>query len=115
MESGSEPVWLEFQVSEDDGSVVGASVSFTATLVSPPGADFDLFVYRGIEGGATGCGGFGEQSTNAGSQDAVEMSWGEGGVANGIDDGAWVAVEIRAKNDECAPPEEWTLTIEGNT
>jgi hypothetical protein len=24
-------------------------------------------------------------------------------------------VEIRAKDDMCAPPEEWTLTVEGNT
>jgi hypothetical protein len=113
--SGSEPTWVEFRVTENDDSLVGASLSFTATLTSPAGANFDLYVYRGVEGGATGCNGFLEQSTSAGAQDEVSMSWGEGVAANGLDDGAWVAVEIRAKDDMCAPPEEWTLTVEGNT
>ncbi len=113
--SGSEPTWLRFQVTEDDDSVSGSGMSFTATLISPAGANFDLYVYRGVEGGPSGCNGFGQQSVGAGPQDQVTMTWGEGGVANGVDDGVWVAVEIRAKNDMCAPPQEWMLTVAGNT
>lgn len=112
--SGSEPTWLEFQVTEDDDSLVGAGMSFTATLTSPAGANFDLYVYRGVEGGASGCNGFAQQSTGAGAQDQVQMSWGEGVVPNGLDDSVWVAVEIRAKDDMCAPPQEWSLTVAGN-
>jgi hypothetical protein len=115
VESGSEPTWIEFQVTENDDALVGSGMSFTATLQSPAGANFDLYVYRGVEGGATGCNGFAQQSASPGPQDAVSMSWGEGVAANGLDDGVWVAVEIRAKDDMCAPPQEWTLTVEGNT
>lgn len=113
--SGTDPTWLRFRVTEDDDSLVGAPLSFTVTLQSPAGADFDLYVHRGMEGGTTGCNGFQQQSTNAGPQDAVAMTWGEGLVPNGLDDSAWVAVEIRAKDDLCAPPQEWTLTVLGNT
>ncbi len=113
--NGQLPTWVEFEVSEDDSSVFGSGMSFTVTLSSPPGADFDLFVYRSAEGGSSGCGGQMQQSTNAGGFDSVSMSWGEGGVANNSDDGVWVAVEIRAKNDICAPPGEWTLVVSGNT
>ncbi|MCH9687378.1 MAG: hypothetical protein K0V04_38445 [Deltaproteobacteria bacterium] len=113
--SGVMPTWVAFEVSEDDSGVFGSDLSFTATLSSPAGADFDLHVFRGAEGANSGCGGFMQQSTNAGGLDSVSMSWGEGGVANNSDDGVWVAVEIRAKNDVCAPPDEWTLVVSGNT
>lgn len=113
--SGSEPTWIEFQVTETDDALVGAGMSFTVTLTSPAAANFDLYVHRGMEGGSSGCNGFMQQSMNAGAQDAVSMAWGEGVAANGLDDGAWVAVEVRAKDDMCAPPEQWSLTVEGNT
>lgn len=112
--SGSESTWLEFQVTENDDSLVGAQLSFTATLLSPAGADFDLYVYRSGAGGASGCNGTMQSSMSAGSQDAVSMTWGEGLVPNGLDDGVWVALEIRAKNDECSA-QEWALEVEGNT
>ena len=52
--------------------------------------------------GQTGCGGVMDSSTAAAGNDVVHMSWGEGGVANGVDDRSWVAVEIierRANGD----------------
>lgn len=113
--SGAQPDWLTFRVTEDDDSIDGAGMSFTVTLTSPPGADFDLYVYRGVEGGGTGCGGFMQSSTNGGGIDEVTMNWGEGLLANGVDDSAWVAVEVVAKNDMCAPPAQWMLTVDGNT
>ncbi|MBK8238745.1 MAG: hypothetical protein IPK74_24730 [Deltaproteobacteria bacterium] len=112
---GSEPTWISLQVTEDNDALTGEAVSFTATLDSPPGADFDLFVYRGAAGGSTGCGGVAQQSTSAGPSDVVHMSWGEAGVANGIDDRAWVAIEIRPKADACDGLATWVLTVEGDT
>lgn len=113
--SGSEPTWIELQVVETDDSLVGSAMSFTVTLTSPAGANFDLYVYRGVEGGNTGCNGLMQMSTNGGAQDAIAMNWGEGLVPNGLDDSVWVAVEVRAKDDMCMPPQEWTLTVLGNT
>ncbi len=115
MAMGDEPTWVTFLVTEDDDSAFGSGMSFTVTLQSPPGADFDLYVFRGIEGGGSGCGGFMQQSNNTGASDVVSMSWGEGGVANGSDDSAWIAVEIVAKDEVCAPPLEWSLSVQGNT
>ena len=112
---GAEPTWVTFHVTEDDDSAFGSGMSFTVTLQSPPGLDFDLYVFRGIEGGGSGCGGFMQQSTNTGGSDVVSMSWGEGGVANGSVDSAWVAVEIVAKDEVCAPPQQWSLDVQGNT
>lgn len=113
--NGSEPTWLEFQVTEDNDDVVGEELRFTVTLTSPGCCDFDLYVYRGAAGGATGCGGFLESSISVGAIDSVSMDWGEGLVANGVDDTAWVAVEIVPKNDECQDGQDWDLVVEGDT
>lgn len=110
---GTEPTWLTFQVTEDNDSVVGEALRFTATLNSPPGVDFDLYVYRGAPNGPTGCGGVMDSSTSNGASDLVHMSWGEGGVANGGDDRSWVAVEIVVKNDACSDGSAWSLSVEG--
>lgn len=112
---GSESTWLSFQVTEDNDSVSGENVAFTATLQSPAGYDFDLYVWRGAEGATNGCNGTAQQSTAANGVDVVSMSWGEGGVANGADDRRWIAVEIVPKNDMCDPGSQWVLTIEGDT
>jgi hypothetical protein len=111
---GTEPSWVTFQVTEDNDGVTGEAVSFTATLTSPPGYDFDLFVSRGPLGGATGCGGTMQMSTSAGPEDVVHMSWGEGALANGADDRAWVAAEIRPKDGVCDPTASWSLVVEGD-
>jgi hypothetical protein len=90
--NGTEPTWLTFRVTENNDSISGESVSFTATLSSPPGYDFDIYAFRGADGGTTGCGGVMDESTGVGMLDIVSMTWGEGGVANGGDESAWVAV-----------------------
>lgn len=113
--SGDEPTWLAFQVSENNNDISGEKLTFTATLTSPAGLDFDLYVFRGPAGGTSGCGGTQSQSTNAAAIDSVYMEWGEGTLANNADDDAWIAVEVRAKNGFCEPGLEWTLTVTGDT
>lgn len=112
---GAEPTWVSFQVTEDNGSVSGEALEFTATLTSPVGYDFDLYVYRGPESGNTGCNGELSMSTSAGPSDVVHMSWGEGAVADGGDERAWVAVQVVAKDGMCDQNALWTLTVEGDT
>ncbi len=113
--SGADATWLTFQVTEDNDSVLGEGLSFTATLTSPPGVDFDLFVYRGAVGGPSGCNGVMDSSRSAGANDVVHATWGEAAVANGVDDRAWVAVEIVPKGEVCGDGSEWTLTIDGDS
>lgn len=113
--TGDTPTWVTFQVSENNSDFTGETLSFRVTLASPATADFDLYVFRGPEGGSSGCGGTTMQSTNAAGTDMVQMEWGEGALANNVDDGVWVAVEVRAKNGTCDPPAQWTLTVAGDT
>lgn len=115
MFTGTEPTWIEFEVREDDSDILpGEMLQFEATLTSPACCDFDIYVYRGLEGGDTGCDGFLESSTSVGAVDSVDMEWGEGLIPNGQDDTLIVAIEIVPKNDECEDDQEWTLVIEGD-
>ena len=112
--TGSDPAWVQFQVTEDNDDIAGEELQFSVTLTSPPCCDFDLYVYRGVEGGNTGCNGILESSVSGGAVDSVSMSWGEGLAANGVDDDAWVAVEIVPKNDQCQAGSDWTLVASGD-
>ncbi len=114
LRQGMEPTWVSFQVTEDNDGVTGENLEFTATLTSPPGIDYDLYVYRGDPGADTGCGGSLDQSTSAGAEDVVHMSWGEGGIANGGDERAWIAAEIVPKAGMCDPLAQWSLEIVGD-
>jgi hypothetical protein len=109
------PTWVSFFVTEDNESAIGEALSFTATLTSPAGFDFDLYVYRGDSNASNGCGGTLVQSTASSGMDVVTMNWGEGAVANGSDDGAWIAVEVVSKDGTCDENASWTLYIDGDT
>lgn len=114
LRQGMEPTWVAFQVTEDNDGVTGENLEFTATLTSPPGIDYDLYVYRGDPGASNGCGGSLDQSTSSGPEDVVHMSWGEGGIANGGDERAWVAAEIVPKAGMCDALAQWSLEIVGD-
>ncbi len=111
-ETGTEPIWLQVEVSENDSSVFGAELSVTIELESL-GGDWDLRAYLGDPGDVNGCGGTEAASETTGT-DSVRFEWGEGAVANNDDDDAFVAVEIFPKADECTVGSSWTLTVTGN-
>lgn len=113
-DTGSEPIWLQVQVSENDSGVFANSMEVSLQLVSD-GADFDLRAYLGDVGDTNGCGGTEQRSETAGV-DTVSFSWGESGTfANNGDDGTFIAVEIFPKEDVCTVGASWTLTVTGNT
>lgn len=111
-ETGTEPIWLQIDVSENDSSVFGAGMSVTLDLTST-GGDWDIRAYLGDPGDANGCGGLEAESETTGV-DSVRFDWGEGAVANNADDDAVVAVEIFPKEDECTVGSSWSLTVTGN-
>jgi hypothetical protein len=112
---GSDNAWFTFRVTEDSEDLSGEMVSFTVTLTSPAGYDFDLYAFRGEDNGMTGCGGIADDSTGAGAVDFVAMSWGEGTFADGDDESAWVAVRVESKTGTCDPTALWILDVEGDT
>jgi hypothetical protein len=112
-ETGTEPVWLQVEVSENNSGVFGEAMSVTLELDSM-GGDWDIHAYLGDPGDSNGCGGT-EASSETTGADSIRFDWGEDGtLANNVDDDALVAVEIFPKADECTVGSSWTLTVTGN-
>lgn len=108
-----EPTWITVQVDEDDDDLLGNNMRFTATLTSPSGYDFDLFVYHRPLSDGDGCAGTLDSSESVGLVDVVTLTWGEELVANGVDDARWIAIEIVPKAGLCDPGQQWELVLEG--
>ncbi len=103
--------WLQIYVEEAVSSIFTfPALSFTATLTSPPGMNYDLYIYRGDENN-TDC--YATPTKGTGSPETVYDVWGD---TIGVEDGTWFAIEVRyVSGDDCSPSTQWTFTIEGNT
>ncbi|MBX3188089.1 MAG: hypothetical protein KF819_13790 [Labilithrix sp.] len=111
---GSTSQWFRVRVTEDDSDVFGISLAMKATLVSPAGTNFDLYLYQG--GSSTlECAAVARQSTTTGT-DTASLEFGESGLlSNGSDDSRNITVEVRHVSGTCSPSAKWSLTINGNT
>ena len=111
---GSGSQWFKVRVTENDSSVFGLSLLAKAELTSPPGTNFDLFLY--LPGGSSGqeCSAVSKSSTNAGA-DSASLEWGEGSISNGSNDDRTLTVEVRWVSGTCSPSAKWSLTVRGNT
>jgi hypothetical protein len=117
--SGYTSEWLRLDETEQDSSPIGKAMTFTATLTSPPGLNYDLYAYLGASGGVGNieCTTVKGQSTNpAGEQDQVTFTWGEstGGVANDSDDSATVMIEVRWVSGACSTSQNWSISAHGD-
>ena len=116
-QTGQTSSWLRLDMQEKDNSIIGHAMTFTATLASPAGDNFDLYAYLGSAIGSIDCTNPKGQSTlGPGQVDTVSFSWGEttGGLANGADDSASVMIEIRWVAGVCSSTSSWTLSAHGN-
>jgi hypothetical protein len=115
-ESGYTSEWLRLDLTEQDSSVVGHAMIFTAELTSPPGMNYDLYAYRGNSIGDIQCANPTGQSTNTTGTDQVTFQWGEttGGIANGKDDSATVMIEVRWVSGACTNTQNWSLSAHGD-
>lgn len=104
--------WFTIRVTEDDHGVLGKDLWMTATLTSPPGTNFDLYLYV-PETDTLACTAVSEQSSNASGTDSAAAKFGEG-FSNGSDDSRTVTVEVRHVSGTCDPNKKWTLTVAGN-
>jgi hypothetical protein len=119
--TGAASQWFTLDVTEDDSNwITGVDLSLRATLTSPAGKNFDLFVYVPDDGGIKECHAGEESSENETGDDKVTVSWGEGGSPNGYNDTRTVSVEVREIVDPAAPPATcdptatWSLKLEGH-
>jgi hypothetical protein len=111
---GSTSKWFTVRVTEDDSSPLATPLWLTATLTSPQGANYDLFLY--VPGSDTReCASVAAQSTKTTGTDTAHVEFGEtGALANGANDARTVTVEVRHVSGNCDPSEKWTLTVSGN-
>jgi hypothetical protein len=110
---GTTSQWLSVRVTENDSSIFANSLEMKATLVSPPGANFDLYLY--VPGTDTiECSAVSASSTTTGT-DTAGVEFGESGTfSNGVDDSRTVTVEVRHVSGTCSAGAKWTLSVVGN-
>lgn len=111
---GTGSKWLTVRVTEDDSSISPMKLWMKATLTSPPGANYDLYVY--VPGSDTReCSAVTKSSTSSATTDTAGVEFGEGGTfSNGSSDDRTVTVEVRHVSGPCSASDQWTLTINGN-
>lgn len=115
MASGYQSAWFRVRVTENDDNFPGLTLRVAATVTSPAGVAFDMFVYvnAGTDVAAECSTTTGTKTTN-GSVTQVRAEWGEGAVPNGGDDSRNVTIEVRPAGTSCMPSATWQLEVEGN-
>ena len=102
--------WISLRATEDNSSALGAPMKVELTLTSK-GHDFDMYVYLNTSKDVVACGMPLAMSETRGTVDeVVPLTWGEGTVANGSDDGRTIGVAIQSAQGPCPPGSGWTLT-----
>jgi hypothetical protein len=106
--------WVSLRATEDNSSALGTPMKVELTLTSK-GHDFDLYVYLNPVKDVLACSTPLAMSETRGTVDEiVSLTWGEGTVANGSDDGRTIGVAIQSAQGPCPPGSGWTLTANGN-
>ncbi len=112
--TGTTSAWFSVRVHESDLQFVGTQQRVTVGLASPPGSNYDLFLYENAATDLRECATLTGSSTNASSSDSASLSWGEGTLSNAADDSRTVSIEVRFVSGSCGPFLPWSLTVTGN-
>lgn len=108
--TGTTSKWVAVQVEETSSSIFGDDLGYRATLQSPAGMDYDLYVRLGPQDGNIDC--FVTPTKGTGTPETVEHGWSDNQGIGGEDDSAWLCIEVRyVSGDMCTDP--WTLTVIG--
>lgn len=111
---GSTSKWFTIRVTENDTGPFGQPLKLTAKLTSPPGTNYDLFLYV-PDGDTRECSAVSQQSTSTSGTDTASVTFGESGTfANGSADDRTVTVEVRHVSGNCDASKKWSLTLDGN-
>lgn len=109
-QQGSGSRWFTLLVRED--SLTSSPLRLRGELTSPPGANYDLFLYTSADSStAVECSKVGASSTSTGAADSAHLELTD---YTGIDDQQLVTVEVRHVSGPCDPTAKWTLTLTGN-
>lgn len=111
--TGSCSEWLSLRATEDDSSAIGAGMRVLLTL-SMVGADYELYAFLDKDRDVRQCTAPTASSYKPGTQqESIELTWGEGSVANGSDDGRTIGVAVvRSGSGPCNDAGTFTLRAE---
>lgn len=109
--------WFQIQIREENGSIIAEDMSYTVTLTSAPGTDYDLIVHQGPQDGSPNCNATPKLGVDQGAGvETVHDSWNDDQGIGGEDDHVWLSIEVRyVSGSECDANAQWTLEIEGHT
>jgi hypothetical protein len=111
---GHQAAWFRVRVTENNDSFSGLTTRVAAKLTSPSAVNFDVFVYLNAGADQPECAAMAGTSTTNGNVNETRAEWGEGAVANGLDDSRDVSIEVRPISGACSPSQTWQLEVEGN-
>lgn len=115
--SGTSSRWFQVQIREEVGSVFEEDLSYTVTLTSAPGTDYDLIIHQGGQDDPPNCNATAKLGVDqGGGVETVHDSWDDDQGIGGEDDHVWLNIEVRyVSGTECDGNAEWVLQIQGHT
>jgi len=114
--TGNTSKWFKVHIIEASSSISEADLSYTVTLTSPPGMDYDLFVHQSDQDEPQDCNVSPKIGQPLGGNEVVSDAWDDDQGFGGEDDPVWLSIEVRhVSGGECGPGDNWTLVVEGDT
>ncbi len=109
---GSTSKWFKVNVTEDSHSIFSSEpLSLQAELTSPPGTNYDVYIYVGNTPMAQECVVAKTSGTSTSGIDVATAAWEE---SKGDDDSRWATIEVRYVSGTCNASAPWTLKVTGN-
>ncbi len=112
--SGYQSAWYRLRVTENDSGVLGVPLRLTARLTSPAGTNYDVYLYVNTGSDVIECSTVAGSGTSTGTSDSASISWGEGTIANGVDDSRSVSIEVRPVSGPCTASQPYQLLLLGD-
>jgi hypothetical protein len=113
--SGYQSAWYKVRVTEDDSDVFAVEMSATIQLTSPPGTNYDVYVYLNTGSDVVECTTPRASGTSTGTTDQAHVTWGESGTfSNGNDDSRTVSIEVRPVSGPCSASAPYQLVVFGD-
>jgi hypothetical protein len=113
--SGYQSAWYKVRVTEDDSDPFADDLKVLVQLTSPPGTNYDVFVYMNTGSDVVDCTTVAASGTSTGTLDQAHVTWGETGTfSNGNDDGRTVSIEVRPVSGPCSASAPYQLVVFGD-
>ncbi len=112
---GSCSEWLRVRLTEDAHGVLAGQMKITATLLSPAGENFDVYLHVNAATDVLECNTVAAKSElGPGQADIAKTAWGEYYAANDADDSRYVTIEVKNHNGASCSASPWSLVVQGN-